>query len=117
MLGCIEHNPDGTETEFGVGLALSSWSEGILAYMDQSGEEIEFSTYIYSVEAAESAAFEARPDYLNDEKNLQTDPEGHGNTWGQSYNEEDGMWYIWSYNDDSTEAQWETGKYHFYYTE
>lgn len=57
MLGCIEHNPDGTDFEFGVGLALSSWSEGILAYMDQSGEETEFSTYFYSVEAAETANF------------------------------------------------------------
>ena len=98
-------------------MALEGWSLGILAYMDISGDEREFTTYFYDVENANTADFEARPDYLNDENGAQTDPEGHGNNWGQSYDEEEGFWYIWSYNDDSTEEQWETGTYHFYYTE
>ena len=115
LQGEISHNKSGTDFEFGVGLALDSWSEGQLAYMDTSSGEPVFATYFYDVAKADSANMSYKPEYLSNDP--QTDPQGHGNTWGQSYDADTGSWCIWSYNDDSTTDQWESGTYHFYYTE
>ena len=67
---------------------------------------------------ADTALMTAKPEYLSTAAT--TDPEGHGDTWAQDYFVDDQgneIWCIYRYNTNSTDYQWETGTYHFYYTE
>ena len=70
-------------------------------------------TYYYDSSLADAAPMEYKPDFLETDET--TDPMGSGDTFGQEY----GVlkWSIYSYNDDASDEDWDTGSYHFYYVE
>ena len=42
---------------------------------------------------------------------------GLGDEWGQDFDDEEGTWSIWSYNDNGPQDQWEEGTYTVWYVE
>lgn len=99
-------------TAYGVGLAHESMDKGQVAFMDMASGSTEFKSYLYDVAASKDADFESKPAYLDADQT--TDPEGSGDTWGQTLMDDE--WCIYSYNDNSSDS-WDEGTYHFYYTE
>ena len=115
MRGEIYHNADGTDVQFGAGLAHESWTQGRLAYMDIQSGTPEYKTFKYDADLAKSANHAEKPSFLSPPV---TDPAGHGETWGQEMRDDDGdkVWCIHNYNDDVSD-DWSEGIYHFYYFE